>query len=220
MTSHKNRHFTASPTSDDINRSPSQRYKSPDASTKAFRDRASASPELEAEGPESFARESLNQDSELDSEAIFARLRDPTPRILSDAPVFANLRRIADDLEREFDSSMSWEVLSAPQTTYAVIRPLALRYAHTIDHSLIYCLLVNRVAFSRKTDGTAFGLNRTRADACEVCRWSRLLNFELNVIQLIAIRLIKIWAELGLTELVYWYESSLIGVLLLIKLDV
>ncbi|KAI0034476.1 hypothetical protein K488DRAFT_45428 [Vararia minispora EC-137] len=107
-------------------------------------------------------------------------------------PVFPTIHmiRTVACLTLRPDTPLSYEALTAPDLTYALIRPLSDKYIHLQqagNMSIVFCLLLNRVHFLRDEGVLTSGLSRTRASLCEILAIRCLREYGDNVLNLVAV---------------------------------
>ena len=114
--------------------------------------------------------EELPEDHIFDSCVASSADAPIAPNPHANLPVYTNIHRIRRDIITSIDDPYSVEQLKAPRINIAIIRPLVDKYYDLKDISIIYCLLVNKVQFTREHSIQPHhqSLNITRAIVCEL----------------------------------------------------
>ncbi|QRW02809.1 hypothetical protein RhiLY_01808 [Ceratobasidium sp. AG-Ba] len=91
-----------------------------------------------------------------------------TSELMASTPVWPIIHEIKADVMHYIDTPLSWDALTAPDSTYTVVRPLSEKYKAKHNLSVTFCFLLNRVHFLRDQNITTAPLSQTRAALCEI----------------------------------------------------
>ncbi|KAF8596769.1 hypothetical protein BDV93DRAFT_479992 [Ceratobasidium sp. AG-I] len=91
-----------------------------------------------------------------------------TSELMSNTPVWPIIHEIKSDVMHYIDTPLSWDALTAPDSTYTVVRPLNEKYKAKNNLSITFCFLLNRVHFLRDQNISTTPLSQTRAALCEI----------------------------------------------------
>ncbi|KAM5534661.1 hypothetical protein V8D89_011673 [Ganoderma adspersum] len=96
---------------------------------------------------------------------------------------------------RNVNTPLTHEALTAPDLTYTLIRPLLDKYGaiqRQGNMSVVFCLLLNRVYFTRDRHLMTAALSQTRAELCEILATRALREHADNMLEL-ALALTTAW---------------------------
>ncbi|KAG8705209.1 hypothetical protein FRC12_004220 [Ceratobasidium sp. 428] len=91
-----------------------------------------------------------------------------TSELMASTQVWPIIHEIKEDVMHYIDTPLSWDALTAPDSTYTVVRPLNEKYKAKNNLSVTFCFLLNRVHFLRDQNITTAPLSQTRAALCEI----------------------------------------------------
>lgn len=119
---------------------------------------------------------------EEQSESLLA----PTPEFLASVKVFPLIPSIKRDVEKDIDTALSWEQLTASDINFAIVRPLVFKYARLDNMSAVYaCFVVRSHFLSEAEQGLAYsGVMLSRASLCEILAIKLLGTFASSRIRL------------------------------------
>ncbi|WVR08864.1 hypothetical protein IAU60_005923 [Kwoniella sp. DSM 27419] len=107
----------------------------------------------------------------------------PSSRILSETQVYPLIHLIRVDIMAHIDAPLSYEQLLSPESTYTIVRPLTEKYLELENHSIVFCLLLNKIQFTRDSTQLSIStLSHSRATLCEI----------------LAVRVLRGWSERSL----------------------
>lgn len=131
---------------------------------------------------------------EEQSESLLA----PTPEFLASVKVFPLIPSIKRDVEKDIDTALSWEQLTASDINFAIVRPLVFKYARLDNMSAVYaCFVVRSHFLSEAEQGLAYsGVMLSRASLCEILAIKLLGTFASSRIRLVAV-LTASWSPLA-----------------------
>lgn len=131
---------------------------------------------------------------EEQSESLLA----PTPEFLASVKVFPLIPNIKRDVEKDIDTALSWEQLTASDINFAIVRPLVFKYARLDNMSTVYaCFVVRSHFLSEAEQGLAYsGVMLSRASLCEILAIKLLGTFASSRIRLVAV-LTASWSSLA-----------------------
>ncbi|ORX39230.1 hypothetical protein BD324DRAFT_618919 [Kockovaella imperatae] len=99
---------------------------------------------------------------------------------LIETKVYPLIHLIRTDIISHIDTPLTYEQLHAPDSTYTIVRPLTEKYLELQNQSIIFCLLLNKIQFTRDSAQLSIStLSTSRATLCEV----------------LAIRVLRGWSE-------------------------
>ncbi|ORY33033.1 hypothetical protein BCR39DRAFT_520833 [Naematelia encephala] len=102
---------------------------------------------------------------------------------LSETKVYPLIHLIRVDILTHIDTPLTYDQLLAPDSTYTIVRPLTEKYLEMQNQSIVFCLLLNRVQFTRDSTQLSIStLSVSRATLCEI----------------LAIRVLRGWSERSL----------------------
>ncbi|KAG2011863.1 calcium activated cation channel [Coprinopsis cinerea AmutBmut pab1-1] len=91
--------------------------------------------------------------------------------VIEDTKVYPLIHMIRADVIHYIDTPLSYDTLLAPDLNYTLVRPLVEKYTaiqESGNKSVVFCLLLNRVHFSRDDNPTTATLSNSRAALCEI----------------------------------------------------
>ncbi|WVW79597.1 hypothetical protein I302_101566 [Kwoniella bestiolae CBS 10118] len=107
----------------------------------------------------------------------------PSSKILSETKVYPLIHLIRVDIMAHIDAPLTYEQLLAPESTYTIVRPLTEKYLELQNQSAVFCLLLNKIQFTRDSNQLSISsLSTARANLCEI----------------LAIRVLRGWSERSL----------------------
>ncbi|WWC63799.1 uncharacterized protein I303_106404 [Kwoniella dejecticola CBS 10117] len=107
----------------------------------------------------------------------------PSSKILSETQVYPLIHLIRVDIMAHIDAPLTYEQLLAPESTYTIVRPLTEKYLELQNQATVFCLLLNKVQFTRDSNQLSIStLSTARANLCEI----------------LAIRVLRGWSERSL----------------------
>ncbi|KAJ3983417.1 hypothetical protein F5890DRAFT_1523449 [Lentinula detonsa] len=110
-----------------------------------------------------------------------------SPQEIDATPVYPIIHSIRSDIIHFIDTPLSYDVLTAPDLTYTLIRPLVEKYGtmqRDGNMSIVFCFLLNRVYFSRDQNMATSSVSRTRAELCEILAIRTLREYGNNLLEL------------------------------------
>ncbi|KAF9223526.1 hypothetical protein BS17DRAFT_802561 [Gyrodon lividus] len=122
----------------------------------------------------------------------------PTQDFLATVKVFPLIPYLKKDVITTIDTPLSWEQLTAADVNFAVVRPLALKYARLRNMAVIYACMVVRSYFLSQaaTDLAYSSVMSSRATLCEIMALKLLSHFASSKVQLVAV-LTTLWNPLA-----------------------
>ncbi|OCF56114.1 hypothetical protein L486_06055 [Kwoniella mangroviensis CBS 10435] len=107
----------------------------------------------------------------------------PSSKILSETKVYPLIHLIRVDIMAHIDAPLTYEQLLAPESTYTIVRPLTEKYLELQNQAAVFCLLLNKIQFTRDSNQLSIStLSTARANLCEI----------------LAIRVLRGWSERSL----------------------
>ncbi|KDN53254.1 hypothetical protein K437DRAFT_253272 [Tilletiaria anomala UBC 951] len=96
---------------------------------------------------------------------------------------------IHQDVKRTIDTHLTWEELTSVDLNFALVRPLAVKYAKLRSPAVIYGFLFNKIQFLREASADiAFQqINATRGMMCELLAIKLLRTFSADGIELVTV---------------------------------
>ncbi|OWZ75703.1 hypothetical protein C365_06273 [Cryptococcus neoformans Bt85] len=92
-----------------------------------------------------------------------------SPKVLSETKVYPLIHLIRVDIMSHIDAPLTHEQLLAPDSTYTIVRPLTEKYLALQNQAIVFCLLLNKVQFSKESTQLSIAtLSLTRATLCEI----------------------------------------------------
>lgn len=115
------------------------------------------------------------------------------------ADVYPLLRLISHDIRITIDTALSYEELIGHELNFAIVRPLAVKYARLKSPAVLYALLVTRTHFLKEAerDLAYQGMNTTRAELCEILACKLLRTFSRDSMDLVAALCVALWPYTG-----------------------
>lgn len=90
-------------------------------------------------------------------------------KVLSETKVYPLIHLIRVDIMSHIDAPLTHDQLLAPDSTYTIVRPLTEKYLALQNQAIVFCLLLNKVQFSRESTQLSIAtLSLTRATLCEI----------------------------------------------------
>ncbi|KZT73077.1 hypothetical protein DAEQUDRAFT_684684 [Daedalea quercina L-15889] len=125
-------------------------------------------------------------------------LLGPTPEMLASVKVFPLIPAIKRDVEKDIDTALSWDQLTASDINFAVVRPLVFKYARLDNIAVVYACFVVRAHFlSEAEENLAYsGVMLSRASLCEILAMKLLGTFASTRVRLVA-TLMATWSPLA-----------------------
>ncbi|PCH42243.1 hypothetical protein WOLCODRAFT_137784 [Wolfiporia cocos MD-104 SS10] len=122
----------------------------------------------------------------------------PTPEVLASVKVFPLIPSIRKDAEKNIDSALTWDQLTASDINFTIVRPLVFKYAKLDNMAVVYACFVVRSHFlsQAEADLAYSGVMMSRASLCEILAMKLLGTFASNRIRLVAV-LIACWSPLA-----------------------
>ncbi|KAF8837769.1 hypothetical protein BDN67DRAFT_1071196 [Paxillus ammoniavirescens] len=122
----------------------------------------------------------------------------PTQDFLATVKVFPLIPYLKKDVISAIDTPLSWEQLTAADVNFAVVRPLANKYARLRNMAVIYACMVVRSYFLSQaaTDLAHSTVMSSRATLCEIIALKLLCHFASSKVQLVAV-LTTLWNPLA-----------------------
>ncbi|WWC90990.1 uncharacterized protein L201_005929 [Kwoniella dendrophila CBS 6074] len=107
----------------------------------------------------------------------------PSSKILSETQVYPLIHLIRVDIMAHIDAPLTYEQLLAPESTYTIVRPLTEKYLELQNQATVFCLLLNKIQFTRDSNQLSIStLSTARSNLCEI----------------LAIRVLRGWSERSL----------------------
>ncbi|KAG8706528.1 hypothetical protein FRC08_001003, partial [Ceratobasidium sp. 394] len=91
-----------------------------------------------------------------------------TSELMASTPVWPIIHEIKQEVMHYIDTPLSWDALTAPDSSYTVLGPLHEKYKAKKNLSVTFCFLLNRVHFLRDQNIMTAPLSQTRAALCEI----------------------------------------------------
>ncbi|KZT07728.1 uncharacterized protein LAESUDRAFT_103790 [Laetiporus sulphureus 93-53] len=134
----------------------------------------------------------------MDEEQSTATLLGHTSEILAAVKVFPLIPSIKRDVEKDIDTALSWEQLTASDINFAIVRPLVFKYARLDNMAVVYaCFVVRSHFLSAAQEDLAYsGVMLSRASLCEILAMKLLNTFAATRICLAA-TLTASWSPLA-----------------------
>ncbi|KIK59794.1 hypothetical protein GYMLUDRAFT_44251 [Collybiopsis luxurians FD-317 M1] len=125
-------------------------------------------------------------DDELLGETQFLA---PSQEYLSSVKVFPLIPAIKKEIIKTIDSPLSWEQLTASDINFSIVRPIVFKFARLNNLSIVYACLVVRSYFLRESENDLAhaGVNRSRANLCELLAMKLLSHFAEDHMRLVAV---------------------------------
>ncbi|CCL98789.1 uncharacterized protein FIBRA_00794 [Fibroporia radiculosa] len=125
-------------------------------------------------------------------------LLSPTPEFLASVKVFPLIPSIKKDVEKDIDTALSWDQLTASDINFAIVRPLVFKYAKLDNMAVVYaCFVVRSHFLSEAEENVAYsGVMLSRAALCEILAMKLLGTFASSRIRLAAV-LTASWSPLA-----------------------
>lgn len=122
-------------------------------------------------------------------EQITTGLLAPTQEFIASVKVFPLIPYLKKDVINTIDSPLSWEQLTASDISFAVVRPLVLKYARLRNMAIVYACMVVRSYFLTQSasDLAHSSILHSRATLCEIIALKLLSHFAASQIQLVAV---------------------------------
>ncbi|WVQ93018.1 hypothetical protein IAU59_000081 [Kwoniella sp. CBS 9459] len=107
----------------------------------------------------------------------------PSYKVLSETKVYPLIHLIRVDIMAHIDAPLTHDQLLSPESTYTIVRPLTEKYLELQNQATVFCLLLNKVQFTRDSAQLSIStLSTSRATLCEI----------------LAIRVLRGWSERSL----------------------
>ncbi|WVF65343.1 hypothetical protein IAT40_000069 [Kwoniella sp. CBS 6097] len=107
----------------------------------------------------------------------------PSSKVLSETKVYPLIHLIRVDIMAHIDAPLTHDQLLSPESTYTIVRPLTEKYLELQNQATVFCLLLNKVQFTRDSAQLSIStLSVSRATLCEI----------------LAIRVLRGWSERSL----------------------
>ncbi|TFY62593.1 hypothetical protein EVJ58_g3769 [Rhodofomes roseus] len=118
--------------------------------------------------------------------------------MLAAVKVFPLIPAIRRDVEKDIDTALSWDQLTASDINFAVVRPLVFKYAKLDNMAVVYACFVVRAHFlSEAAEDLAYsGVMYSRASLCEILAMKLLGTFASTKMRLVA-ALTATWSPLA-----------------------
>ncbi|WVQ81319.1 hypothetical protein IAT38_003442 [Cryptococcus sp. DSM 104549] len=100
---------------------------------------------------------------------LLTPMAGPSSKVLSETKVYPLIHLIRVDVMAHIDTPLTYDQLTAPDSTYTIIRPLTEKYLELQNQATVFCLLLNKVQFASESSQISIStLSLSRATLCEI----------------------------------------------------